>query len=43
MDVAQHVKAAMRYFVFAEGHTLGILSQTPIQMNLFIAFDYTIF
>lgn len=29
--------------MFAEEHSLGILSQTPTQMNLFIAFDYIIF
>lgn len=43
MDIAQHVRGATHYFVFAEEHTLGILSETPIQMNLFIAFDYTVF
>lgn len=42
MDIAQHIKGTT-HFVFAEEHKLGILSSTPIQMNLFIAFDYTIF
>lgn len=42
MDIAQHIRGDT-HFVFAEEHNLGILSSTPIQMNLFIAFDYTIF
>lgn len=42
MDIAQHMRRATHY-LFAEEHNLGILNKTPIQMNLFIAFDYTIF
>lgn len=43
MGVAQHGRRATHHPAFAEEHTFGILSSAPIQMHLFIAFDYTVF
>lgn len=41
--ITQHISGTTHQSVFAYEFSLGILSQMPIQMNLSIAFDYTVF